>query len=313
MFNFFKKKYSEDEKVKFCDWINKLENVNYVFPEDPSNNYFTADRKITISDLNKIAGISISHRDLVIPKEFIFLENLIALSFKNSNIKKFPIEIGLLRNLLSFNLSGNREISFSENIVFKGDIVEIDLSDCNLKEIPKFIFNLNFSLKRLFLEENKGIYINAALFHMPYIENINLYNCNISSFPICNDEIKETLSSSLLAFRKPPSLFKSLEILNLTGNEGIFIDDSIKYFSNLKWLVLAYCDLEEIPTSLAKLDSLEILNLRNNDWMTINAENMGDKLKTLKYLNISNCDLILNGRNNVAILDSNIDNLIIDE
>ena len=165
---------------------------------------------------------------------------------------------------------------------------KIDLSNQNLKEIPKEIFEIK-NLKKLILRNNKIKIIPAEIEKLKRLETLDLSGNNISIFyaKICT--------------------LQNLKILNFNNNQLKNIPHQISNLKKLKTFHLANNKLTEVSPYIFSLQSLRELDLSSNKIEVINGfENLNNlhklwlnnlqlnhfsfqSLSTLKNLNALYC------------------------
>ncbi|MCD4664073.1 MAG: hypothetical protein K8R68_02305, partial [Bacteroidales bacterium] len=157
------------------------------------------------------------------------------------------------------------EITNSKNI---DKVTVLDLSEKNLKEVPKSIFKLK-NLKILLLDNNEITEIPKEINSLKNLEDLYLNSCNIQKIP---DEIFE---------------LKKLKILDLSWNYDLILPDKLGNLTNLKTLKLNYNQNFEFPSSTAELQNLEELEIyQYSDEKPIDFPEVITKLISLKKLNL---------------------------
>ena len=136
----------------------------------------------------------------------------------------------------------------------------IDLSNKNLREIPKEIFELK-NLKKLILRNNKIKTIPSDIENLKRLETLDLSGNNISNFyaKICT--------------------LKNLKILNLNNNLVKSIPLQISNLKKLRSLHLSKNKLKIFPTHVYSLENLRELDISNNE-----IEIIEDKIENLHNL-----------------------------
>jgi hypothetical protein len=147
-------------------------------------------------------------------------------------------------------------------------VVGIDLTSCQLKEIPKSIFQLS-SLKKLYLDHNEIELIPREFEKLTILEQLSLKGNKIESLPNFIAKLRllkdlgleinrlQVVSESILKLN-------SLESLHLGYNFIKLIPNNIGKLQSLENLDLEHNEIKEIPTSIGNLKSLENLNLEDN-------------------------------------------------
>ena len=167
---------------------------------------------------------------------------------------------------------------------------EVDLSNCNLNEIPKDLFNLN-KLKRLNLSNEYDDFdistanniktIPDGISKLYNLEELRLSHTGLVGFP-----------ESILKLKK----LKKLEICNQWANITIInkidsIPPEIKRLENLELLNLGSLKLEKLPNELGSLVKLKNLELYANKISSLPESFIN--LKNLTHLNLLNNSLAI--------------------
>ena len=160
------------------------------------------------------------------------------------------------------------ELYFSITIQNK-HIVGIDLTSCQLKKIPRPIFELSF-LKKLYLDYNEITDIHEDIGKLTSLVDLSLKRNNLSYTPKSIIKLKflKNLGFESNKLKEIPDIFNdscSLEFIYLGYNDIDRIPETIGKCKNLKQLHLEYNNLRSIPNSISQLKSMEWLNLEGND------------------------------------------------
>ncbi|XVF78418.1 hypothetical protein PTKIN_Ptkin14bG0130900 [Pterospermum kingtungense] len=214
-----------------------------------------------------------------------------------SNLQKFPEIDGEMKYLLELYLDGTGIKELPSSIGHLSNLVFLNLKDCrNLVCLPSSIGGCK-SLKTL-----------------------NLSGCSkVETLPenLQQVEFLEELDLSETAIRKPPSFifhqFKNLKVLSFNGCKGpptklrsnlpclfnvlqrgrtdsmALMLPPLSSLSSLTQLNLSYCNLWEgaIPNDICCLSSLEVLNLRGNNFTYLPATLT--QLSNLQILVLADC------------------------
>ncbi|MGH1384761.1 MAG: COR domain-containing protein [Kordia sp.] len=161
------------------------------------------------------------------------------------------------------------EVSRIQNILiesFKRGFKEVNLSFNDLRNVPYFIFERPFIVKK----SNKSSYKS-----LPY-EKVRKLN-------LSNNYIKD--------LGKELSLFKSLEELDISDNEISSLPRQITQLSKIKFIKLNNNPISYLPEKIASFNLLQSIDLSQTN---IYAFPPNFKyLLNLKYLNISNCKITI--------------------
>lgn len=170
-------------------------------------------------------------------------------------------------------------------------IIELDLSDLDLKTFPKAILKLkgleililndNYlktipneirklnSLKQLWIESNKITHLPDSICDMLTLEEIWAGGNKIQDLP---DDIGDLINLRFLKLGSneirelPESFYRlvSLENLSLPDNQIKRLSDSFCNLKSLQWLSLSNNNLKKIPESLINIKSLNYININQN-------------------------------------------------
>ena len=150
------------------------------------------------------------------------------------------------------------------------NISKLDLSNQNLKEIPKEIFALK-NLKKLILRNNQIKIIPSDIERLKRLETLDLSGNNISNF-----------------YAKICSL-TNLKILNLNNNKIKSLPIQIANLQNLLSLHISNNIITVVPQEIYKLKKVRELDISNNSISVI--DNNIHHLKSLRKLWINNLPL----------------------
>jgi len=173
----------------------------------------------------------------------------------------------------------------------QGKIIELDLSDLDLKTFPKAILKLKgllililsgnylktvpseirklISLKELWIDSNEITYLPDSICEMVSIEEIWAGGNKIQDLP---DDIGNLIHLKRLRLGSneirelPKSFYRlvSLENLSLPDNQIKRLSDSFCNLKSLQWLSLSNNNLKKIPESLINIKSLNYININQN-------------------------------------------------
>lgn len=132
------------------------------------------------------------------------------------------------------------------------NISKLNLSNCNLTEIPAEVFELK-NLKKLNLSGNKIEKIPKDIEKLNRLETLDLSNNKIKIFysKLCN--------------------LSKLKVLNLNNNGIKTIPKQIYYLENLRVLTIAGNQLVNLTIEISRLKNLEELNIANNNLKVLPA------------------------------------------
>ncbi|KAH1046960.1 hypothetical protein J1N35_037744 [Gossypium stocksii] len=261
--------------------------------------------------------------------EFTINNTLEVLSLQYSNFSgSIPASIANLSNLVELDLSGNNFNGSIPPFHRSGvpNLASLDLSQNQLSgSIPSSLFTLStlqtlslgynsfsdyqlkldmffqFSNLRLLDLSNMSLLIGShnKSRTFPQLETLRLSSCNLTEFPeFIKSQNKLTdlsLSNNRIHGLVPNWLWKStLKELGLSSNaidipNQFPFDDANSSFPMLRRLFLASCNIRTFPAFLKSQESLEALDLSNNQ-ISGAVPNWVWK-KSLQYLDLSNNSL----------------------
>jgi Leucine-rich repeat (LRR) protein len=228
-------------------------------------------------------------------------ENLTHLDLSKNILANIHKNFNSLVKLKYLNLSTN-QLQFLPDECFEDFVAmeELDLSDNQFTEIPNVSKLTN--LKKLNLENNFLGSIPKGLNKLINLNQLNLSNNQLNSCKGVFDCLK-------------------LTNLKLNGNLLTSLDSGIYKLKNLKMLNLDDNEIQRIPNSIIKLNSLEKFSIRNNsnekvtdellNWISYNRIQFEDfchyPIKIIDSLWVSSIGIA----NNLTILkENNISNIV---
>ena len=165
---------------------------------------------------------------------------------------------------------------------------QLDLINCNLKNIPKYFFRIE-NLKELYLDSNSIVEFPKELAKLKKLEVLFASKNQILLFPniithLKNIRILNLAHNYLKSIPNTINRLKKIEEINFSHNNLSSLPLSFKDFKNLKKLNLSLNNYSEFPEEIYHISSLEYLNMSNNKIKDIKS--VGN-LDNLKYLNLS--------------------------
>uniref|UniRef100_A0A2K6DUD2 Leucine-rich repeat protein SHOC-2 n=1 Tax=Macaca nemestrina TaxID=9545 RepID=A0A2K6DUD2_MACNE len=186
-------------------------------------------RKPLAQETSLFSGLIHDNQLTSLPSAIRELENLQKLNVSHNKLKIFPEEITNLRNLKCLYLQHNELTCISEGFEQLSNLEDLDLSNNRLTTVPASFSSLS-SLVRLNLSSNQLKSLPAEINRMKRLKHLD-----------CNS-----------------NLFGRLYLLNWAGMESLKLD------THNSSLILDN-KLKSVPDEIALLQSLERLDLSNND------------------------------------------------
>jgi len=221
------------------------------------------------------------------PREKERLAKLKELDLGGCDLKTLPDEFANLQSLeklvlSSFDLTHNNEFQeFPKALCGLKNLKELNLEHCDLESLPDEFANLQ-SLERLKLSNNEFQEFPKALCGLKNLKELDLSSCDLKSLPdeFANLQNLERLDLGLSIFYTSfPNRFQEFpKSINILAR-----------LKNLKTLSLMSCGLNSLPNEFANLQSLESLDLSQNEFQEFPKALC--ELKNLKGLVLSWCGL----------------------
>ncbi len=279
---------SLSELPKEFDRLNNLEELNL------QTNEFKIFPKV-LYHLSGLKRLYLLSNYVQLPVDISKCSSLEELSFSKFYGSKIPDQFCELKALKSLTLRIIGDKKITEKIFFPFEFSKltaletIDLSHCNVEEIPEVFFQIH-SLKSLILRKNYINKIPKQIANLSKLEVLDVWSNPIESFPeeittltnlrylnIGETKIKEIPSSV--------AKLKNIETLEVPHSIKGYNYELLLNFPKLKGLSLAYRGLKDIPKSVFTFKNLTYLNLRGNQIQEIPDDI--EKLKQLTSLDIS--------------------------
>lgn len=165
---------------------------------------------------------------------------------------------------------------------------KLDLSDCNLMEVPPEVCNLK-GLEELSLAGNHLIHLPGDISKLAYLQKLQLSGNYLESLPdsLCDLTELEGFWAHGNLLRALPDNFgnlNKLHTISLAGNRLGSLPGSISGLVNLKDLGLQGNELAEAPAELGALSALKKLTMHGNQLQHI-AQEIG-QLTNLQELHL---------------------------
>ncbi len=220
------------------DLPNSIGSLKFLKTLDLRHNKLTNLPK-SISKLTLLEDLNLHGNQLnTFPTSLEGLSSLKKLKLGLNNLKSLPYWIKNLQSLKKLGLGENKSLSnFEEWIGFLPSVVELNLYDNEIKELPEAIGSLN-SLEVLILPNNQLTTLPESFRNLTFLKKLDLSWNNLINLP-------EWIGS-----------LSALEELNLRGNKLKALPDSISSLSSLKILNLTLNkNIIQLPTSIRDLQN----------------------------------------------------------
>lgn len=187
-------------------------------------------------------------------KDFVKFQDLVGLSVKN-NLSLLQEGLDCIKNL--------------------PQLVELNLTDNHLKEVPEGLANL-MNLKRVLFNYNDFEEMIDFL-DLEKIEELSLNNNVISEIPkeivrLQNLKLLDLSGNQISKLPIELTELKNLKILNLANNPLKEIPDWINQLNHLEELHLTQTQLQSVPSSIAKLSKNTKVFLKKNPFQSLPKE-----------------------------------------
>ncbi|XP_023389666.1 leucine-rich repeat-containing protein 40 isoform X1 [Pteropus vampyrus] len=206
-----------------------------------------------------------------LPSAIRELENLQRLNVSHNKLKILPEEITNLRNLKGLYLQHNELTCIPEGFEQLFNLEDLDLSNNRLTTIPAS-FSLS-SLVRLNLSSNQLKSLPAEISGMKNVTGLKHLDCNSNLLETIPPELAGMESLELLYLRRNKLRFlpefpscKLLKELHVGENQIEMLGaEHLKHLTSILVLDLRDNKLKSVPEEITLLQSLERLDLSNND------------------------------------------------
>ncbi|XP_066297267.1 malignant fibrous histiocytoma-amplified sequence 1 homolog [Branchiostoma lanceolatum] len=258
-----------------------------------------------------------SFTDKVKPKEWDIMgkKTLSTLDLSMKNLNQLPKELFELKELEALDLTGNRNIDVSNELIKLTNLKLLCLDDCGLKTVPAVVTKIP-QVKTLILGKNKNITLPDEISTLISLTTLVLRDCNLDTLPpvvlkLSNlreldlsdnpislpDEMCRLSKLKVLKLDNcnlttvPPAVLKlpQLEELDLSGNRRIHLPDELTGLTNIRVLKLRRTGMVTVPPVVWRLTQLERLELYCNPIQTLPAE--VEQLIYMKHLGLPDCQL----------------------
>nr|XP_031539338.1 leucine-rich repeat-containing protein 40 isoform X2 [Vicugna pacos] len=242
-----------------------------------------------IKELENLQKLNVSHNKLkILPEEITNLRNLKGLYLQHNELTCIPEGFEQLFNLEDLDLSNNRLTTLPTSFSSLFSLVRLNLSSNQLKSLPAEISGMK-RLKHLDCNSNLLETIPPELASMESLELLYLRRNKLRflpEFPSCKLLKELHVGENQIEMLGAQHLkhLNSILVLDLRDNKLKSVPDEITLLQSLERLDLSNNDISSLPYSLGKLH-LKFLALEGNPLRTIRREiiNKGTQ-EVLKYL-----------------------------
>ncbi|XP_073935882.1 leucine-rich repeat-containing protein 40 isoform X4 [Castor canadensis] len=242
-----------------------------------------------IRELENLQRLNVSHNKLkMLPEEITNLKNMKALYLQHNELTCIPEGFSQLSNLEDLDLSNNRLTTVPASFSSLSSVLRLNLSSNLLKSLPAEISRMK-RLKHLDCNSNLLETVPSELAGMESLELLYLRRNKLRflpQFPSCRllkelhvgENQIEKLGAEHLKH------LNSILVLDLRDNKLKSVPDEISLLQSLERLDLSNNDISSLPCSLGNLH-LKFLALEGNPLRTIRREIIAKGTQeVLKYL-----------------------------
>ncbi|XP_071474043.1 leucine-rich repeat-containing protein 40 isoform X3 [Marmota flaviventris] len=242
-----------------------------------------------LRELENLQKLNVSHNKLkMLPEEITNLKNLKGLYLQHNELTYIPEGFEQLSNLEDLDLSSNRLSTVPVSFSSLSSLIRLNLSSNQLKSLPAEISKMK-RLKHLDCNSNLLETIPPELAGMESLELLYLRRNKLRflpEFPSCRLLKELHVGENQIEMLGAEHLkhLNSILVLDLRDNKLKSVPDEITVLQSLERLDLSNNDISSLPCSLGNLH-LKFLALEGNPLRTIRREiiNKGTQ-EVLKYL-----------------------------
>nr|XP_051713584.1 leucine-rich repeat-containing protein 40 isoform X3 [Oryctolagus cuniculus] len=242
-----------------------------------------------IRELENLQKLNVSHNKLkILPEEITNLRNLKSLYLQHNELAVIPEGFEQLSSLEDLDLSNNRLTTISAGFSSLSGLVRINLSSNHLKSLPAEISRMK-KLRHLDCSSNLLESIPPELAGMESLELLYLRRNKLRflpEFPSCKLLKELHVGENQIEMLAADHLkhLSSILVLELRDNKLKSVPDEISLLQSLERLDLSNNDISSLPYSLGNLH-LKFLALEGNPLRTIRREIINARTQeVLKYL-----------------------------
>nr|XP_048309463.1 leucine-rich repeat-containing protein 40 isoform X2 [Myodes glareolus] len=242
-----------------------------------------------IRELDNLQKLNVSHNKLkMLPEEIISLKNLKALHLQHNELTCLPEGFEQLSSLEDLDLSSNRLAAVPAGFALLSSLLRLNLSSNQLKSLPAEISRMK-RLKHLDCDSNLLETVPPDVGSMESLELLYLRRNKLRVLPEfpSSRQLKELhLGENQIEMLGAEHLqhLQAILVLDLRGNKLRSIPEEMCLLQSLERLDLSNNDISSLPCSLGNLH-LKFLALEGNPLRTIRREIIAKGTQeVLKYL-----------------------------